>query len=177
MGEPIEKTPATVDEALEIARLRQVNSELLAKHARDKAQLTELQTGTATLQAKLRETSESLYQATVGVPLQMMAESMSTVPDLFLEQFSKHYKVESVKGVLTLHSQDGKPALDKSGKAILFERDVLAKLLTEGDDARAKTFKAITIVNRASGAGGSSSKRAVAPAQTIQFGLGLRLKG
>jgi hypothetical protein len=167
---PIEQSP----EALELARLRQVNSELLAKHARDKAQLTELQTGTATLQAKLTETSESLYQATVGVPLRMMAESMSSVPDLFLEQFSKHFKVESVKGALTLQTSDGKPALDKNGKAIPFEREILTKLLTEGEDARAKTFRAITIVSKASGAGGSSSKRAVAPAPTIQFGLGLR---
>jgi hypothetical protein len=172
MSEPIDPVEST--SAAELAKLRQLTSELLAKHARDKAQLTELQTGTATLQAKLTETSQSLYQATVGVPLQMMAESMSGVPDLFLEQFSKHFKVESIKGVLTLQTPDGKPALDKNGKAIPFERDVLTKLLTEGEDARAKTFKAITIVSRASGASGSASKRTVAPAPKIQFGLGLR---
>ena len=172
MSEPV----ATIDqtnEALELATLRRTNAELVAKHARDKAQLTELQTGTATLQAKLTETSESLYQATVGVPLQMMAESISTVPDLFLEQFSKHYKVESIKGVLTLNTHDGKPALDKNGKAIPFERDALTKVLIEGDDTRAKTFKAITIANRASGAGGSSTTRTIT-ANKPQFGLGLR---
>jgi hypothetical protein len=153
-----------------------VNSELVAKHARDKAQLTELQTGTATLQAKLTETSNSLHQATVGVPLQMMAESMSTVPDLFLEQFSKHFKVESIKGVLTLQTIDGKPAIDNNGKVISFEREALTKLLTDGQDARAKTFKAITIVNRASGGVASTARRVSnAPAAKAQFGLGLKV--
>ena len=165
---PIEQSP----EALELATLRKTNTELVAKHARDKQRLAELEQGTATLQAKLTETSDSLYQATVGVPLQMMAESMSSVPDLFLEQFSKHFKVESVKGVLTLQTPDGKPVIGKDGKAIPFDRDALTKLLTDGDDARAKTFKTFTIVNRASGSAGVEYKRTVTPVvKSRQFGL------
>ena len=166
----------TVDPA-ELAILRQVNSELVAKHARDKARLAELEQGTASLQAKLTETSQSLYQATVGVPLRMMAESMSTVPDLFLEQFSKHFKVESIKGVLTLQTADGKPAIDKNGEAIPFEREALTKLLTDGDATRAKTFKSFTVVNRASGAAHSSPSTRTTPLQQRQhFGLGMSLK-
>jgi hypothetical protein len=165
----------TVDPA-ELETLRRTNAELVAKHARDKARLEALESGTATLQAKLTETSQSLYQATVGVPLRAMAEEMSQLPDLFLEQFSKHFKVESVKGVLTLQTPDGKPAVDNNGKAIPFEREALTKLLTDGDDARAKTFRAITVVSKASGAAHSSpSTRTTAPARP-QFGLGMSLK-
>jgi len=165
MSEPIEPNTAA-----ELETLRRVNSELVAKHARDKARLAELEQGTATLQAKITETSESLYQATVGVPLQAMAEQMSPAPELFLEQLSKHFKLASVKGVLTLQTPDGKPVLDKNGKAIPFERDVLTQLLTEGDDSRAKTFKAITIVNRASGGAGAQPQRTVAPVTKSRLG-------
>jgi hypothetical protein len=158
----------------ELEKLRHVNAELVARHARDKQKLAELEQGSATLQAKLTETSDSLYQATVGVPLQMMASEMSTVPDLFLEQFSKHFKVASVKGVLTLQTPDGRPALDRDGKAIPWDRQALTELLTTGNDARAKTFRAITIVNRASGAAGVASTTGTllkAPVSKAQFGL------
>ena len=106
----------------------------------------------------------------------MMAEEMSAVPDLFLEQFSKHFKVESIKGVLTLQTPDGKQAVDKSGKAIPFEREAMTKMLIDGDDTRAKTFKAITIASRASGAASSPSKTVIAPARRQQFGLGVSVK-
>ncbi len=173
MSEPVVPN----DEATELEKLRQVNGELVAKHARDKTRLAALEEGTATLQAKLTETSQSLYQATVGVPLKMMASELSTVPDLFLEQFSKHFKVESIKGVLTLQTADGKPVTGKDGNIIPFEREALTKLLTDGDDARAKMFKAITIVNRASGAAhSSSSTRTTSTPQKQQFGLGMSLK-
>jgi len=169
MPEPIEQTP----EALEIATLRRVNAELVTRHTKDKALIEELQAGTATLQAKLTETSESLAQATISLPLQMMAEELSTVPELFLEQFSKHFKVDSVKGVLTLQTQDGKPALDKDGNAIPFERDALTKLLTEGDDVRAQIFRKITIGSRASGGLSISTHQRTIPAKgkMPQFGL------
>lgn len=169
---PIEQSP----EALELATLRRTNGELVAKHARDKARLADLEQGSATLQEKLTETNESLYQATVGVPLQMMAESMSSVPDLFLEQFSKHFKVASVKGVLSLQTPDGTPLLNKDGKAIPWNRQALTELLTTGEDARAKTFKAITIVNRASGAAQSSSSVRTAAPTRPQFGLGIKVQ-
>lgn len=149
MDEPTQQLADTINSELET--LRKVNSELVAKHAKSKARIAELETGTVTLQSQLTDASESLYQATVGGPLQSMAESMSSVPDLFLEQFSKHFKVEMVKGTLTLLDADGKPAIGRDKKPIPFERQALTELLTSGDDARAKTFKAITIVSRASG--------------------------
>jgi hypothetical protein len=125
------------------------------------------------LQSKLAETSESLHQVTVGVPLKAMCESMSTVPELFLEQLSKHFKVESVKGALTLLSADGKPVLGKDKKPIPFEQKALTEFLIDGDDSRAKTFQAITIVSRASGASNiaTNSRSKQAQLQRFQFGL------
>ena len=166
---PIEPT---VDPA-EVETLRRVNAELVAKHAKSKARIAELETGTVTLQSQLAEVSESLHQVTVGGPLQAMAESMSSVPDLFLEQFSKHFKVEMVKGTLTLLSADGKPVTGKDKKPIPFERQALTELLTTGDDARAKTFKAITIVSRASGGSsiGTHNRVNQVKVDKPQFGL------
>ena len=122
------------------------------------------------LQSKLSEAGDTIHAVTIGTPLKAMAESMSTVPDLFLEQFSKHYKVEMVKGKLSLLSIDGKPI------EVPFERDALTKLLTTGDDARAKTFQAITITSRASGSSapvviqrGKNASTAAKPTHT--FGL------
>jgi len=131
------------------------------------------------LQSQLTESNLSLHQATIGVPMKAMAESMSTVPDLFLEQLQRHYKVEIKDGSLTLQTADGKPVTGKDGKNIPFERQALTELLTTGDDARAKTFKAITIVNRASGAANISANnhRGNQPMSTRpQFGLGNSLQ-
>jgi hypothetical protein len=166
-----EPTIAT-SEASELEVLRKVNLELVAKHARDKAKLAELETGASALQAKLSEASESLKQATVAGPLKAMAESMSNVPELFLEQFLKHYKVENIKGALTLLSSDGKTVLGKDGKAVPFAIKALTELLTTGEDARAKTFKAITIASRASGADtGQHATGKPKKTQAYQYGL------
>jgi hypothetical protein len=175
MEEPIEPTA----EAIELETLRKVNSELVAKHAKAKARVTELETGTATLQTKLTEANESLHQATVGVPLKALAESISTVPDLFLDQLSKHFKVELVNGSLALLSLDGKPVADKDGKPIPFEGKAIAALLTTGDDARAKTFRVITITNKSSGSAGSFGApfhNTPSKQSTPQFGLGIDLR-
>jgi multidrug resistance efflux pump len=112
MPEPVQAT----GDASELETLRKVNAELVAKHARDKAKLAELETGTSALQAQLSEASESLKQATVAGPLKAMCAELSSVPELFEEQFSKHYKIEMVKGALTLLTTDGKPVLGKDGK-------------------------------------------------------------
>ncbi|MGA9673065.1 MAG: hypothetical protein WBQ94_27955 [Terracidiphilus sp.] len=177
MSEPIVTQQPSIEpspDTAELTILKQAHQEVLTKRQKDKARIAELESVVTGLQSKLSESTETIHQITIGVPLKTMAESMSTVPDLFLEQFSKHYKVEMVKGTLTLLSVDGQPVAAKDGSTIPFERDALTKLLTTGDDARAKTFQAITITNRASGAGGSPSKRgnATAPAKpTFQFGL------
>lgn len=160
-------------EASELDTLRKVNSELVAKHAKSKARIAELETGAVTLQSQLTEANESLHQVTVGGPLKAMAESMSNVPDLFLEQFSKHFKVEMVKGTLTLLSADGRPTIGNDKKPIPFERQALTELLTTGDNARAKTFQAITIVSRASGGSsiGTHNRVGQAKVDKPQFGL------
>jgi hypothetical protein len=171
-----EQAQQAIGEASELETLRKVNAELVAKHARDKAKIAELETGTATLQAKLSEAVDSLKQATVSGPLNAMAESMSTAPELFLEQFSKHYRVEMVKGALTLLlSSDGKAVLDKNGKPVPFERRALTDLLTVGDDSSAKAFRAITIANRASGAANVGQRSNQAPAKKApSFYFGIR---
>ncbi len=167
----IEPSPDTA----ELTILKQAHREVLTKRQKDKARIAELESVVTGLQSKLSESAETIHQITIGVPLKTMAESMSTVPDLFLEQFSKHYKVEMVKGVLTLLTTDGQPVTAKNGNAVPFERDALTEFLTSGDDTRAKTFQTIVIVSRASGAAGLSGKPGNATAQpkadTIQFGL------
>jgi hypothetical protein len=166
---PIEQ----IADLAEVETLRKVNAELVAKRARDKARITELETGAVTLQSQLTEASESLHQVTIGGPLKSMAESMSNVPDLFLEQFSKHFKVEMVKGSLTVLSADGTPAVGKDKKPVPFERQALTDLLTTGDDARAKTFKAITFASRASGGAsiGTHNRASQTKVDKPQFGL------
>jgi hypothetical protein len=63
----------------------------------------------------------------------------------------------------------------QDGKPVPFQADAIKSLLLGSkDEAKLKLYRAIVIANRASGAGGSSSKRTVAPAQKLQFGLGLR---
>ena len=177
MSEPIVTQQPAIEpspDTAELAILKQAHQEVLTKRQKDKARIAELESTVTGLQSKLSESAETIHQITIGVPLKAMAESMSTVPDLFLEQFLKSFKVEMVKGTLTLLSADGQPVTAKDGNAVPFERDALTKLLTTGEDARAKTFQTITITNRASGAGGSPSKRSNAPAQakpTFQFGL------
>jgi hypothetical protein len=103
-----------------------------------------------------------------------MSESISTAPELWLDRFGKSYRLEMVKGQLTLQTTDGKPVL-KGDKPVPFEREALVKLLTEGDDAPARIFKAITIASRASGASvPHRSGRTLATDSnkpTIQFGL------
>ena len=100
---------------------------------------------------------------------------MTTLPDLFLEQFAKHFTVVADDtGVLTLHTPDGKPAVDTTGKAIPWNRDALTKVLTDESFAGSKVFKTITVVSRASGAGQSATQRTtVAPGPAKpKLGLG-----
>jgi hypothetical protein len=171
-----EETQQTTPEvmAVELETLRRVNGELKIKSATRKARVTELESTVADLQSKLAASNDSLRQATIDGPLKQMSESISTAPELWLEQFGKNYRLEMVKGQLTLRTPDGKPVL-QGEKPIPFEREALVKLLTDGDDAQAKIFKSIIIASRASGAsaphrnGRTSSTEGKKPA--IQFGL------
>jgi hypothetical protein len=162
----------------ELDTLRRVNSELVTKNTTRKQRIAELEAANAGLTATLAERDATIHGITVGGPLKAMAERISNVPELWLEQFAKHYKVEMVNGEVTLLSADGKP-VQKDGKAIPFETKALTEHLTTGDDATAKAFRAITISSKASGgaaATGSTtttqrSALAAPKAPATQFGL------
>lgn len=161
------------DTTAELERLRTANSELVEKSTKRKARIAELEARVSELESANTTLSAGLRQATIETPLKHMSEQISTCPELWLEQFSKHYKLEMVDGELTLQSANGEPVMDKGGKAIQFEREALLKFLIEGDDARAKAFRAITIVSRASGSAVPVTRQEpVKPRQPgHQFGL------
>lgn len=161
----------------ELDRLRTANSELVAKNSTRKTKIAELETANAELQRTVTDRDAAIHGLTVGGPLKAMAERISTVPELWLEQFAKSYKVERVKGELTLLSvADGKPVTGKDGKPVPFETQPLTELLTTGDDATARTFRAIVISSRASGAASNGTLQKQQPPATAapaprRFGL------
>lgn len=156
----------------ELETLRRTNSELVAKNAARKKHVTELEAQVADLQTKLTATSNQLHEVTIGAPLKAMAEEISIVPSLWIEQFNKAYRLELVNGELTLQTLDGKAVTGKDGKAISFEREALKNLLTEGESEQAKVFRQICIMNRASGS--AAVPQITKPKQVAQpshFGL------
>lgn len=155
----------------ELDTLRRTNSELVTKNSTRKQRIAELEASVAELQAKVAEREASIRTITIDGPLKTMAESISTAPDLWIEQLNKSHRVELTDGKLTLLSTDGKPVL-KDGKPVPFERQALIDLLTAGDDPQGKAFKAITIASRASGAATPASEHVVTPSKPkIRFGL------
>ena len=174
MSEPIQQTIEPTDE---LATLRRVNAELLAKSATRKAKIAELEVAAVTLQGKLTESEGTIHDLSVTRPVKAIAESISIAPDVFLEHLNKSYRVEMVKGELSLLTPDGKPALD-GDKPVPFTGDGLTNFLKSPANPQAKLFGSILIVNRASGAGGGSGAfrpaRAAepsAPSKRPQFGL------
>lgn len=156
----------------ELETLRRTNSELVTKNSTRKQRIAELEASVVELQAKVTEREASIRAITIDGPVRQMCESISTAPELFQEQLTKHFKVELIEGKLALFTTEGKLVTDKSGNAVPFEREAMSKFLIDGDDARAKTFQAITIVNRASGGDASVTKHVpVAPKPKIKFGL------
>ncbi len=174
MSEPTQQPIEPTDE---LATLRRVNTELLAKSASRKAKIAELEVAAVALQGKLTESESTIHELSVTRPLKAMAESISTVPDVFLEHFGKSYRVEMVKGELALLTPDGKPVLN-GDKAVPFTSEGLTALLKNPAHPHAKLFSSILIVNRASGAGGGGfgvikarTPAALAPPKRPQFGL------
>jgi hypothetical protein len=153
----------------ELEKLRTVNVELVAKHTRDKSKITELQSSFGDLQEQLAASQKALNAAVVDVPLRNMAEKLSNAPELFLEQFAKSYRVEMQDGKLTVMSiADNKPV------DLPFERDAIAKHLTDEQHPQATTFRAIVVTSRASGAAGSTQslrQDATGKPQKLQFGF------
>lgn len=154
MSEPI--TPP--EPIAELETLRTTNAELVKKSATRKARIAELEASIAELQGKFDTAQSTIHQLTVAAPVKALAESISTVPELFLEQFNKSYRVESINGELILQTTDGKRVM-KGDKAVPFERSALVELLTDEAHAQAKVFRSITIASRASGASGGNNGR------------------
>jgi hypothetical protein len=121
----------------------------------------------AELQGKLTGAQLTIHELTIAAPVKAMAESISTVPELFLEQFSKSYRVESINGELTLQTADGKPVM-KADKAVPFERQALIELLTDEANPYAKIFRSITISSRASGASAGNNGRNIGQSRSFE---------
>lgn len=156
MPEPTQQTDAN-----ELERLRLANAQLTEKSKTRKLKIAELEAANAAIQAQLR-------LITVDAPMRSMAESMSTVPDLFIEQFNKSHRLELIDGKLTIvNAEDGKPI------NVAFEKDALLKHLTDEKFSQAKTFNAILIASRASGGAAPVTQRVAKPV-TVQRKFGLR---
>src|SRR5579859_5128866 len=112
----------------EIEALRRTVAELLAKRDKYKARIKELETSTTDLQTKLTASDKKVYDLTLGVPLRIMSESLSNVPQLFTEQLTRHYKVELVDGKPALQTLEGKSVVVK-GKPVAFEQQALREFL------------------------------------------------
>lgn len=161
--------------AEELETLRRTVAELREKNTNRKARIAELEASLTETQGQLAEANATIQQVTIEGPFKAMAESISIAPELWMEQFSKQYKIELREGTLTLLSaSDGKP-VQKDGKPVPFERGALAKFLTDGDSPQAKTFQVLTVVSHASGGSGDLQrrpKRETSKQPGIQFGLG-----
>lgn len=162
------------DHTDELETLRRTNSELVSKNSTRKQRITELEQANAELQTKLTAANAEIYEYRIGAPLKVMAESISTVPDAWVENFNKSYRLELVNGELTiLSAADGK-AVEKAGKPLPFERRALIDLLTDKDHPQSKLFNAITIASHASGAQGTTERKPTPKATVPKVKFGLR---
>ena len=157
----------------ELETLRRTNSELVAKASTRKQRITELEQANADLQAKLASANSTIHEFTIGAPLKIMAESISTVPDAWIENFNKTYRLELVNGELTILSAAERKPVEKAGKRLPIERRALIDLLTDEDHPQSKLFNAITIASHASGAQGTTERKPTpkATAPKVKFGL------
>ena len=169
---PIEQSPEA-----ELATLRRTNAELMQKSATRKARITELEASAATLQAKATEAETRIRQLTIDGPINDLCESISVAPQALRTALESEYRVEMKDGVLTLlNASDGKSAMHE-GKPVPFQAEAIKNLLLGSkDESKLKLYRAIVVTSKASGAGGTDSKRTIAPAQRLQFGLGLGVK-
>ncbi|NYF80571.1 hypothetical protein [Granulicella arctica] len=142
-----------IENSNEIAVLKQTLAEVQAKATARKARITELETQVATLTTNLSASQTELQNITINTPLRTMAESLSVVPDIWIAEFKKHFKVELKDGKLSVLNQDGEPALAKDGKPVEFTRTALVGLVTKSDNAAFRPFDHITTVSLASGGG------------------------
>jgi hypothetical protein len=172
MSEPVVPPTPSID-AAELETLRRVNADLLQKSATRKARIVELEASAATLTAKATEAETRIRQLTIDGPVNDLCESISVAPQALRTALESDYRIEMRDGVLTLlNPSDGKQIM-QDGKPVPFQAEAIKNLLLGSkDEAKLKLYRAIVVVSKASGAGGSSSNRVAAPAPRIQFGLG-----
>jgi hypothetical protein len=165
----------------EIAVLRSTNGELLAKLKDRKTKLAEAEASVADLTTRVSTAEAALRTATIDRPLRAMAETISPTPSIWMQEFSKHFKVELRGDKLQVLDLEGNPVKDGDAE-IEFTAPALIKLLTGdiGNEALS-SFAYITRGSLAAGAGASQGNRnggIVGPERqqekqsaTSQFGL------
>jgi hypothetical protein len=171
--------PDTLTPAEELVALRTSNAELLKKSRDRKAKVTEHEATITDLQTRLTTAETVLHDATVGAPLRSMAAALSPVPELWLAEFAKHYRVELKDGKLSLLTLDGKPVIDGDVE-VPMDATAISKLLTAGENEGLSSFTHIMYGSKATGGGASPSlsygvtfpeKQKNKPVATPQFGL------
>jgi hypothetical protein len=167
--------PTSTNDSVELAALRKTVKELKQKSTTRKAKIAELEAALGERDTQLTQANAAIKEMTIDAPLRDLSESISTAPELWVEQFQKNYRLEMKGSTLQVLTSDGKPVLH-NGSAVPFERDALAKLLTDEKHPQARVFQAITIVNRASGSqaapeSGQRKSNTASQKQTFQFGL------
>jgi hypothetical protein len=171
----------------EVQRLRKSQRSILAKSHERKARIEELEAGNTALTSKLAAAEAKVQDALVGVPLRAFAESISDVPKLWLSEFQKSYKVESIDGKLSVLNLDGTPVFAGT-EPVPFTPNGIWTLVTGGaanygKDESTATFAAITRWCGPTGSGATrgnqgssmnppvSTKKAPTKAVEPQFGL------
>jgi hypothetical protein len=162
-----------LDDTNELETLRRTNSELVAKNATRKQRIKELEEQVSSLEAKNTDSAKRIRDLEIGTPLKQMADSLSNVPELLIEQLQKHYAIELADGKLALQTPDGKPIATKDGKFVAWDQQALRDYLTGSDNPQARVFQTLIIASRASGAGGSThqNQRVKKDHPNVSFGL------
>jgi hypothetical protein len=161
----------------EVETLRKTVAELTQKAATRKARITELESNASALQVRAKESESRIKALTIDGPVNDLCEEISVAPQALRSALESEYRIEMHDSVLTLvNPSDGKPVMHE-GKPVPFQADAIKNLLLASkDEAKLKLYRAIVVVSKASGAGGSAFKRTVAPAEKLHFGLGLGVK-
>ncbi len=159
--EPI--VPIDVNE--ELGRLRTANRELIEKKATHKARIAELQTQAASLVTRAETAEKRLNTAMVAVPFRDMANKIAVVPELWQDQFSKHFKlVLNSADELEIRNLDDTLTLGKGGKPVPFEAPALVELLYTDqpeDSLLRKIMGNVLIGSKASGGGATGANSAL----------------
>jgi hypothetical protein len=180
-------TPNAVED--ELARLRTTNADLLKTKHTLKAKIEELEASATGLQERVTVAEKARHDAIVGMPLRKLAEQVSELPSLWLNEFEKRYTVGADdKGALKLLTKDGKPVKDSNDAPVEVTPNGLWRLLTGGPTSYAKNgdgklFATLMKWNGPNGGGSGGQSRGSYPppsasgnkhAEAPKLGLGLK---